>query len=133
MLYHHEHPDVGCTLTRRITFLEPGSKMPRWLSEELLNENDVGFFPSTLVARRDVFTQVGLYNTSYKTGESADWFARAKDAGILIEILPDILLHKRVHESNLSHHIDDTRTNMLKILRASIDRKRVQASDCPES
>jgi glycosyltransferase involved in cell wall biosynthesis len=133
MAFHLRHPEIGCSVGRCDTFLEPGSIMPSWLKERLLHEDEVGYFPSTLIARRDVFERVGVYDTNYRTGESADWFSRVKDAGIRIEILPYILLRKRVHEANLSHDVADTRTNMMKILRESINRKRTPAANCADS
>lgn len=103
-------------------------RLPRvtlgWLDQQLLHTETVGYLPSTLVARVEVFEKIGHYNTQYMTAESLDWFVRARDAGIRVDVLPDVLLRKRVHDRNLTSHTADTRTNVLRALRASIHRSR---------
>ncbi|NQT91768.1 MAG: glycosyltransferase family 2 protein [Lentisphaerae bacterium] len=122
--YHRDHPDVGCTVTHRETFMHPGTPVPDWLDDRLLETDAVGYLPSALVARAEVFEKVGHYNAQYMTAESLDWFVRVREAGIRVDVLPDILLRKRVHDRNLTRHMADTRTNVLGALRASIHRNR---------
>jgi len=62
------------------------------------------------------------------TAESLDWFVRAREAGIRVDVLPDVLLRKRVHDRNLTRHMHDTRTNVLGALRAAIHRKPAQGA-----
>lgn len=126
--YHRDHPDVGCTVTHRETFMHPGTPVPDWLDRQLLQTEAVGYFPSTLVARADVFEKVGHYNPRYMTAESLDWFVRVREAGIRVDVLPDVLLRKRVHDRNLTGHMADTRTNVLGALRASIRRTRAEGT-----
>lgn len=122
--YLLDHPDVGYVLARQRIFLEPGTPRPAWLPLELLEHDHVGYFPGTLVARRRVFDHIGLYEPEAPPAESADWFARARDAGIPMAILPHVLLQKRVHDGNQSHDVDKVRKGVLHALKASIDRKR---------
>ena len=129
--YMLEHPDVGYTLARQSLFMEPGTDVPAWLREDLLHGDHVGFFPSTLVAWRWVFEQIGFYDPSFRIGESADWFARAKDAGIAMEIVPAVLLNKRVHGDNLTHNLQTSRADIFRALRESIRRQR-QADITPD-
>jgi glycosyltransferase involved in cell wall biosynthesis len=130
MDYHLAQPDVGYTVTRQRIFLEPGSTVPSFLTDELLQNDHVGFFPSTLVVRKTVYDRVGGYDTDFHVTESADWFARAKDAGIRMEIVPHVLLHKRAHETNMTRDtVDQNRRNVLRILKASIDRRRAQKNE----
>jgi glycosyltransferase involved in cell wall biosynthesis len=122
--YLRDHPAVGYVLARQWMFLEPGTPHPSWLPRELLERDHVGHFPGTLVARRRVFDEVGLFNPTAPPAESADWFARAFDAGVPMQILPQVLLDKRIHGQNQSHDVARVRRGVLQALKASVDRKR---------
>jgi hypothetical protein len=57
-------------------------------------------------------------------GEDVDWFARAVDAGIRSEMVPNVLLRRRVRKGNLTANVEKSRADMFRALRASIARKR---------
>ncbi|MFC1574462.1 glycosyltransferase family A protein [Gemmatimonadota bacterium] len=122
--YHLAHPETGYTLThQRLVIGEEGKSAP-WLKAHLVENDHVGFFPSSLVVRREVFQTVGPYDPMITHGESADWFARAKDMGIPYAIIPETLLHKTVHGENMTHQVSRARSQVLRALKASMDRKR---------
>jgi len=121
-----DHPEVDCALAHQRIVLESGTPRPEWLPEGLLERNHAGYFPGTLLARRHVFDRVGLYAPEAPPAESADWFARARDAGIRMAVLPDVLLTKRIHGANQSHDVPAVRRGVLRALKASIDRKRAR-------
>jgi hypothetical protein len=78
----------------------------------------------TLVVRKTVFDQIGLFDTTFKTAEDVDWFSRANDRQIAMAVLPQVLLHKRVHDKNISLNADKNNVNLLKALRQSVQRKK---------
>jgi hypothetical protein len=78
----------------------------------------------TLVARKQVFDLVGKFDTNLSTAEDVDWYSRAADQGVPMAIMPNVLLHKRVHDANLSIQTLTNNQNLLKTLRRSIERKR---------
>jgi len=124
--YLYNHPDVGFVVANRRMFIEEGTEKPPWYREHIFEKDRVCFGPSALVARKSVFNKVGLYDLSYRYGESAEWLTRAKDAGVRKAILPETLLLLRVHDQNLTYHLDEMRSNILKALKASVDRQRSQ-------
>jgi GT2 family glycosyltransferase len=95
----------------------------------LLTERPPAFIMETLVARRRAFERVGVFDTSYHVAEDVDWFARAKDAGLVIEVVGEVLLHKRVHARNASLGAPDNDDLLLRAVRASLLRKRAQQTD----
>lgn len=119
-----EHPEIGYTIARQKFFLEPGTGLPPWLKEDFLLKDQIGFLPGTLVVRKSVFEQVGNFDTTYRIGSDGDWFVRAKDAGIPMAILPEILLHRRIHSHNLSSQVQLIHSELLEMLKTSIDRQR---------
>lgn len=122
--YLLDHPEIGYTLARQKFFLEPETDLPPWLKEDFLLKDQIGFLPGTLVVRKSVFEQIGNFDVTYKIGSDGDWFARAKDAGIPMAILPEILLHRRIHSHNLSSQVQLIHSELLKMLKTSIDRQR---------
>lgn len=123
--YLLDHADVGYVLARQKIFLEPGTVKPSWLKEELLEGDQAGYLPGTLVVRRRVFDRIGLFNASFRIGSDTDWLARAKDAGVPTAMLEDVLLLRRVHCNNLSSQTRPLHSDMTRLLKDSIDRQRM--------
>ena len=121
--YMEEHPEIGYTVARLRFFLEPGCDVPAGFRPELLIGDHVGRVMETLVARRDVFDTVGGFDTTLHIANDVDWFARANDKGIRIAVLPQVLLHKRVHKTNLSVSSPVNTRELLQALRNSARRK----------
>jgi glycosyltransferase involved in cell wall biosynthesis len=119
-----ERPQLGFVLARQRIVLEPGTARPAWLSAEMLAQDHVGYFPGTLLARRRVFAEVGLFHVAAPPAEGADWFARARDAGVAMAVLPHVLLEKHVHQDNQGHDVARVRAGVLRALHASVRRKR---------
>ena len=100
-----------------------GSAPPPGFRQDLLTKPVPGLIMEALVARKSVFDRVGLFDTSFAVAEDTDWFARAKDAGAKMAVLPQILVRKRVHDSNSSLNTANINHLLLRALRGSIDRK----------
>lgn len=126
--YLLSHPQVGYVLAGQRLFLEPGISAPVWLKDDLLSKDHPGWLPGTLVVRREVFNQIGDFDPSYSIADDADWFIRAKDAGIPMAILPETLHHKRIHDSNLSSMARLGLLEVVRALKTSVDRQRQQRS-----
>jgi len=133
-----EHPEFQYSITRVRFFLEPGSEIPRGFKRELLESDYVGPMPETLFARKSLFQRIGKFDTTLSLLEDNDWFARAKDSNIPMCVIDQVLVHKRVHQSNISTAPENgpiiTR-EFLKVMKQSIDRKRKSANsgndNCP--
>jgi glycosyltransferase involved in cell wall biosynthesis len=123
-------PSPPGNLTWVKLFLEPGSALRPGFKSQAFETGQPGFTPGTLLAKRSLFYQIGGFDPAYTIGCDADWFARVQDAGIQLEVIPHILLHKRIHEHNLSAQIDLYTRDLKAILVQSIKRKRTNnASD----
>jgi glycosyltransferase involved in cell wall biosynthesis len=130
--YLLEHPETGCVFSRHHIFLEPDTPRPSWLKADFLENDQLGAFACTMLVRKAVFERVGRFDSSYRVGEDTDWIARAKDAGVRMAILPDVLMHRRVHASNISSIVDVHHATMARLVRATIQRKRRQESEQQE-
>lgn len=119
-----DHPEVDFSLAHVKFFLEPGESPPPGFRESWLVGDQVGQIMETLMVRPNVFERAGLFDTALSTGEDLDWFARATDMGLSKAVIPHVLLHKRIHSTNLSLTTTDNNQNVLAALRRSILRKR---------
>jgi len=84
-----------------------------------------GYVTGTLLARRNFFTAVGQFNTAIKHADDTEWFLRANERGARMQLLPDVLLYRRLHYNNLSRHkASNSRDQYLKVLKSALDRRR---------
>ena len=83
-------------------FLEEGATCPRNFKPELLRGTHAASMPGALLIRRSAFDKVGLFDTRFPIACDIDWFARLRDLKIQTTTLPNLLIRKRVHQSNLS-------------------------------
>lgn len=83
-----------------------------------------GYVAGASLTKKMVFDNVGLFDENLVLAEYIDWFARAKEAGYLYDIIDQIVLKRRIHNHNIGiqkrAHIHD----YTKVLMASIKRKR---------
>jgi len=124
MTYLDEHPELGYVICRMQVFLEPGTEWPSWLNKDHYVRAPAGFVPSALVARQWVFEEIGGFDVSYRHGNDSDWFFKARDAGIPMGVVPQVLLFKRVHSANMSHAVDEMTSDILRVVRSSLVRRK---------
>ena len=122
------HPDLGYTLTHQQFFLDPGATLPAWFRKELLASVHTGWVLGTLVVRRAVVETVGNFATGYSAANDSDWFFRAKAAGIPMAVVPELLLLKRIHSANDSGRSKEILSELLKVVKTSLDRQRSQST-----
>jgi glycosyltransferase involved in cell wall biosynthesis len=89
----------------------------------------VGYAAPTMMARRRVFEHVGLFNATLRFSDSAEWFWRAQQAQIINEVIPDVLVYRRIHSQSHSHsNGKESREEFLKLLHSWRKQERSTAS-----
>ncbi|HXZ79275.1 MAG TPA: glycosyltransferase family A protein [Terriglobales bacterium] len=83
-----------------------------------------GMIPGTWMVRRDCFSRVGPLRTDYRIGEFIEWYARAIDMGCRATVLPDLLLWRRIHDSNLGVRERKSAPDYARVLKSALDRRR---------
>jgi glycosyltransferase involved in cell wall biosynthesis len=84
-----------------------------------------GYYTSTLLARRTIFDTVGRFNITLRHSDATEWFLRAAEYGVIIELLSDVLTFHRMHHTNLSRReAGASRDEFLTLTKASLDRRR---------
>jgi glycosyltransferase involved in cell wall biosynthesis len=102
-------PDLDDQLKRRI--LGDGEVMP-------------GYHPGTMLIRRDAFFRVGPFQTHWRVGEFIDWYLRAMEQGLKAFLLPEVVMKRRLHADNLGTRERKLQIDYVRILKASLDRRR---------
>lgn len=89
-----------------------------------------GYTTTTLLARRKAFEAVGPLDPALWFGTATDWFLRAAERGMTLELLPEVLVFHRMHERNLTRRQSgESREEFLQIVKANLDRRRQRPAD----
>lgn len=126
-------PEVGVSVTHIQNFW-----IPELHEEELRFREDPrsgalpGYVTMTLLARRAVFEAVGPFDESLWHTDAGDWFLRAERAGVVIELLPEVLAYHRMHDRNLSRRLGaDSRREFVRLVKRSLDQRRSEGRPAP--
>jgi glycosyltransferase involved in cell wall biosynthesis len=85
-----------------------------------------GYVTGTLLTRRDFFNAVGQFNVAIHHADDTEWFLRANERGAIMKLLPDVLLYRRLHYTNLSRvKASNSRDQYLRVLKTFLDRRRL--------
>ena len=85
-----------------------------------------GMVPGTMVIKRAAFDRVGKFPAGLKVGEFIDWYARAGELQIRSLVLPELLLWRRIHDSNTGLRERQSVTDYARVLKATLDRRRAE-------
>jgi glycosyltransferase involved in cell wall biosynthesis len=112
-------------------FLEAGAACPRSFKPELLQGTYPAPMPGALLIRREALARVGLFDTRFPVACDIDWFARLRDLQIKLVTLPDLLIHKRVHQGNLSLATASQPTYSKELVQLLFEKRRRLAAQQP--
>ena len=124
------HPDVAVLLGRQEIVLEPGQTIPPWMTNPATGE-PISVVPTSAMIRRAAFELIGGFDVTYRAGEGMNLLHRCRAARLRVEVRPEIVLLRRVHETNVSHAIagGDLRRAYARSLREQIERRRYGSED----
>jgi glycosyltransferase involved in cell wall biosynthesis len=118
--------DVCVTYVQNFRTPKDGKKAARFESH-YVGRPLPGYVTASLLARRSFFDRIGSFNTALHHGDDTDWYLRAKERGAVMELLPDSLVFRRLHDANLSQlQAAASRNEYLHILKAALDRRRLR-------
>lgn len=117
-------PPADCVVGHAQFVVEPGDVPPPGFRPELLDGPRPARIMETLLAPLAVMRRVGPFRADVSPADDVDWFARAQDLGVVVAVVPEVILRKRVHGRSTAHTSPDTHAGLLRTLRASVERKR---------
>jgi glycosyltransferase involved in cell wall biosynthesis len=92
-----------------------------------------GMVPGTMLIKRPAFFRVGKFQGDWKVGEFIDWYARAVELQIHSLLLPDLLLWRRIHDSNQGVRERQSVSDYARVLKAKLDRSRAEGRNVAKS
>jgi glycosyltransferase involved in cell wall biosynthesis len=120
--YLLEHPTTGCVLGRQEWIIEDGVEPPQLKRDPIYGEPG-GIQLVTAMIRRRVLEEVDGFDPSYRYAEDRDLFIRLREHGVEIAVLDDVVLHKRLHGTNMTMNPPTTHP-MLRSLHEKLERDR---------
>jgi len=121
-------PEIEYCFTLHRWFLDPGVSRPSWTKPEQFDQDNVAYVPSSMMLRAETMARVGGFDPSRTIGEDSDWFFRARDLGVAMAVVPEVLLLKRVHTANLTGQVSRSQRELLDIVHRSIQRRGGRAT-----
>ena len=91
---------------------------------EDLSEPVPAVLGGSLLFRRSAAERVGPFPTDVRVGEFLDWLMRARDLGLRESVLPEVVLRRREHSSNLTRREQAPFRDFARVLKAGLDRRR---------
>ncbi len=123
-----ERPELELSLTYKRTFWvdemsEEGERLRR--EGHPFAKDHPGYVCQTMLMPRTTFVRVGEFDENLRIGEDTDWLLRAERLGVVREILPDVLVYRRMHQSNISYtRYDGGAQDQLSLLFSHIRSRR---------
>ncbi|WP_297525842.1 glycosyltransferase family A protein [Sulfurovum sp.] len=124
MDYMIHNPDVKMVFGHVKQFT---TKEYKSLHSNIISQIMPGLVLGTLLIRKKDFLEIGYLNTKLQVGEFIEWFDRAKREKCTYHILEEVLLKRRLHDSNLGLQKKTGPNDFAKILRESLRQKRIDA------
>jgi glycosyltransferase involved in cell wall biosynthesis len=83
----------------------------------------------TMLIRRKSFFRVGWFDSQWRRGIFTDWYLRASERGLVSHMLPQLVAQRRLHQTNHGIVNHDKSIDYVRMIRASLSRRRSQAPD----
>jgi glycosyltransferase involved in cell wall biosynthesis len=89
-----------------------------------LSQPQIGYTVCTVLVRRTVFDRIGLFDNRLNLRNDREWFVKVRTTGLKIATIPDVMVHRRIHFSNLTRRsADQSRDELFAIAKAAILRR----------
>ena len=97
-----------------------------WDNRKILSQSKLepALVPGGILVKRESFLRVGSFRSDTKVGEFIDWYARAIELGLKSRVTQDLVLWRRLHDSNTGIRERASVSDYARVLKASLDRRR---------
>jgi glycosyltransferase involved in cell wall biosynthesis len=76
------------------------------------------------LVRREIFERIGAFDPALQSSEDVDWFLRARDAGLEMVVVPEIVQFHRRNGANMTRGKDLRELGFIEVVKRSLDRRR---------
>jgi glycosyltransferase involved in cell wall biosynthesis len=118
------HPVAGVAMGHLQYVPVEVSPSERYLAASQETESVLNYNLGASLFRASIMQTVGAFDETMRYSDDWDWFIRAREEGIRIELLPDVTLISRRHTENLSNQRYVGNHYTLMMLKKALDRRR---------
>jgi glycosyltransferase involved in cell wall biosynthesis len=119
-------PEIDLSLVHMRAFKSPelATQEPSF-HDPRIAEVHPGTVTVALLGRKTAVRTVGAFDVSLLFAEDQDWYVRAVDLGLVIDLIPDVLVDRRIHPYSLTRQKPgDTHQDLLRMVKRNLDRRR---------
>ena len=120
------HPQAGVAQGLLITVVEEA--VAARLQARALAQPAYGINLGCSLFRSHLFRELGGFDESLRFDEDSDLWIRLWEAGVEKVLIPQVTLHYRLHEHNMTRHAQDNARALLPLLKRHRDRMRGRAA-----
>lgn len=119
-------PELGVSVTHVQNFwMDEVREEEERLQDHARTRPIPGYVTTTLLARRTVFEELGLFDIKLQHANITDWFLQAQEKNINVELLADVLVYRRLHRDNRSRKLaTNSRQEYLRLIHKMRVRQR---------
>ena len=116
------HPQVDCLFGHVAEFISP--ELDEETAGKLFCRPPMPSMGLGALIKAEAFRRVGPFRSHGQVGEFIDWHLRANELGLTSMTLPQVVVRRRLHASNETREHQSSRGDYLRVLKASLDRRR---------
>jgi len=120
-----EAPQTMLCLCRTLDFISPDHKPPSAEPADLTPQFRPGQAQTWLV-RREVFEQVGVFDTNFPYAQGSELYSRMETANLPIVRIPDLLVERRLHDTNSTRNRDAHLDSIMTLMHHRIAQRKAQ-------
>lgn len=117
------HPEADLALGRTDEFLDPSITDAAAVGLRQPQRGVSAFLLGATLMRREL-TDAVRFDPDQPTASTADWLAKARSRGVVIQEVDQIVLHRRLRTDSLTTDAAAYRAAMLRSMRTSLHRAR---------
>jgi glycosyltransferase involved in cell wall biosynthesis len=82
-----------------------------------------GYLAAAGLFRKECFEKVGLFNEKQRIGAFIEWYMRGNEKALQNELIPHLVLRRRIHGNNMGIHFRHCRQEYLQIVKEALKRR----------
>lgn len=117
-------PDLGLVFGHVVQFADSSYDPSLHGELDLSQGPQPGLFLPSMLAPLEVWRQVGPWSEDVGVSDGLEWLLRARALGLREEMLPDLVMRRRIHNSNHSRRKRHEVGEFAHFLKRAIDERR---------
>lgn len=124
MAIFENNPDLDVVFGQIKQFFSPELDENQRKKMRIPAEVMPGIFKGSMLVKRESFFRVGTFDTKWKVGDFICWYLKAVEEGLKSVVLDEVVTMRRIHENNMGIRQRESRNDYVRILKASLERRR---------